>query len=146
MTKASRPAGPWSAPLLIKQVKGWIDPCPFWDDDGHAYLINAMSASRSALKSTLIISRMSPDGTRLLDDGTLVYDGHGGDPTVEGPKLDKRNGYYYIFAPAGDAENDTDSAHSGGSGRTAAKVGLYALGTVPISEYGFADIDWFRIE
>jgi beta-xylosidase len=27
-----------------------------------------------------------------------------------------------------------------------AKVGLYALGTVPVSEYGFADIDWFRIE
>ncbi len=101
MTKASKPAGPWSAPLLIKQVKGWIDPCPFWDDDGHAYLINAMSASRSALKSTLIISRMSPDGTRLLDAGTLVYDGHGADPTVEGPKFYKRNGYYYIFAPAG---------------------------------------------
>jgi beta-xylosidase len=89
------------APLLIKQVKGWIDPCPFWDDDGHAYLVNALSASRSALKSTLIISRMSPDGTRLLDEGTLVYDGHGRDPTVEGPKFYKRNGYYYIFAPAG---------------------------------------------
>ena len=101
MTKASKPAGPWSAPLLIKQVKGWIDPCPFWDEDGHAYLINAMSASRSALKSTLIISRMSPDGTHLLDEGTLVYDGHNGDPTVEGPKFYKRNGYYYIFAPAG---------------------------------------------
>jgi beta-xylosidase len=27
--------------------------------------------------------------------------GHGIDPTVEGPKLYKRNGYYYIFAPAG---------------------------------------------
>ena len=101
MTKASKPGGPWSAPLLIKQVKGWIDPCPFWDDDGHAYLINAMSASRSALKSTLIVSRMSPDGTHLLDAGTLVYDGHGGDPTVEGPKLYERKGYYYIFAPAG---------------------------------------------
>ena len=101
MTKASKPGGPWSPPLLIKQVKGWIDPCPFWDADGHAYLINAMSASRSALKSTLIVSRMSPDGTRLLDEGTLVYDGHGGDPTVEGPKLYRRKGYYYIFAPAG---------------------------------------------
>ena len=98
---AQSPAGPWSAPLLIKQVKGWIDPCPFWDDDGNAYLINAMSASRSPLKSTLILSRMSPDGKQLLDDGTLVYDGHAQDPTVEGPKLYKRNGFYYIFAPAG---------------------------------------------
>jgi beta-xylosidase len=101
MTKASRAAGPWSTPVLIKQVKGWIDPCPFWDDNGNAYLINAMSASRSSFKSTLIISRMSADGTRLLDDGALVYDGHGADPTVEGPKLYKRHGYYYIFAPAG---------------------------------------------
>jgi beta-xylosidase len=119
---AQNPAGPWSAPLLIKQVKGWIDPCPFWDDDGHAYLISAMSASRSALKSTLIVSRMAPDGSRLLDEGALVYDGHTqvdppalesthdlnrhvsrkpDDPTVEGPKLYKRNGFYYIFAPAG---------------------------------------------
>jgi len=101
MSRAVNPAGPWSEPLLIKKVTGWIDPCPFWDDDGHAYLINAMSASRSALKSTLIVSRMSPDATHLLDEGTLVYDGHGADPTVEGPKFYKRNGYYYIFAPAG---------------------------------------------
>ncbi len=98
---AKNPAGPWSAPRLVKQVKGWIDPCPFWDDDGRAYLVSAMSASRSPLKSSLIVSRMEPDGTGLLDEGTLVYDGHAQDPTVEGPKLYKRNGYYYIFAPAG---------------------------------------------
>ena len=33
--------------------------------------------------------------------GKIVYDGHELDPTIEGPKLYKRNGYYYIFAPAG---------------------------------------------
>jgi beta-xylosidase len=101
MVKAKTPAGPWSAPLLIKRAKGWIDPCPLWDDDGKAYLVSAMSASRSALKSTLVVSRMDPDGTRLLDDGVLVFDGHAQDPTVEGPKFYKRNGYYYIAAPAG---------------------------------------------
>ncbi|MFZ1329384.1 MAG: family 43 glycosylhydrolase, partial [Chitinophagaceae bacterium] len=31
----------------------------------------------------------------------MVYDGHINDPTIEGPKFYKRNGYYYIFAPAG---------------------------------------------
>jgi beta-xylosidase len=31
----------------------------------------------------------------------MVYDGHEKDPTIEGPKFYKRNGYYYIFAPAG---------------------------------------------
>ena len=34
----------------------------------------------------------------------MVFDGHANDPTVEGPKLYKRNGYYYIFAPAGGVE------------------------------------------
>jgi beta-xylosidase len=44
---------------------------------------------------------MSPDGTKLLDGGSIVFDGHANDPTLEGPKFYKRNGYYYIFAPAG---------------------------------------------
>jgi beta-xylosidase len=30
MLKAKDPAGPWSEPLLIKEAKGWIDPCPLW--------------------------------------------------------------------------------------------------------------------
>jgi beta-xylosidase len=101
MAKAKSPAGPWTAPLLVKAAKGWIDPCPLWDDDGRAYLINAVAASRSAMKSILLVSSMAPDGTRLLDDGVLVYDGHAQDPTLEGPKLYKRHGYYYILAPAG---------------------------------------------
>jgi beta-xylosidase len=104
MVKAKNPAGPWSTPLLIKQAKGWIDPCPLWDDDGNAYLVNAMAASRSGIKSVLVVSRMNLDGTKLLDDGVLVFDGHEGNPTVEGPKFYKRNGYYYIFAPAGGVE------------------------------------------
>jgi beta-xylosidase len=44
MTKASRPSGPWSAPLLIKQVKGWIDPCPFWDDASRTSIGSASSS------------------------------------------------------------------------------------------------------
>lgn len=99
--KAKRPEGPWSEPLLIKKAAGWIDPCPLWDDDGNAYLVSAMAASRSGIKSVLIVSRMAPDASRLLDDGVLVFDGHEKNPTVEGPKFYKRNGWYYIFAPAG---------------------------------------------
>src|SRR4051812_28756260 len=104
MVKAKNPAGPWSEPLLIKEAKGWIDPCPLWDEDGNAYLVNAMAASRSGIKSILVVSRMSADGTKLLDDGVMVFDGHDKNPTLEGPKFYKRNGYYYIFAPAGGVE------------------------------------------
>ncbi len=104
LVKAKNPAGPWTEPLLVKEAKGWIDPCPLWDDDGNAYLVSALAASRSGIKSILVVSRLSPDGTRLLDDGVMVFDGHDENPTVEGPKFYKRNGYYYIFAPAGGVE------------------------------------------
>ncbi|MEP6703167.1 MAG: glycoside hydrolase 43 family protein [Acidobacteriota bacterium] len=101
VTKTKDPAGEWSKPVLIKEGKGWIDPCPLWDDDGKAYLVSAFAGSRAGIKSVLIVSRMNPDATRLLDDGVLVFDGHDAHPTVEGPKFYKLNGYYYIFAPAG---------------------------------------------
>lgn len=98
---AEDPFGPWSGPVPIREGAGWIDPCPFWDDDGQAYLINGFAYSRSGIKSTLHISRMKPDCSGLLDEGRHVFDGHRTQPTIEGPKLYKRNGYYYIFAPAG---------------------------------------------
>ena len=101
MTKAKNPAVEWSEPVLIKAGKGWIDPSPLWDDDGNAYLVSAFAGSRAGIKSVLVVSRMSAEGTKLLGEPVLVFDGHESHPTVEGPKFYKRNGYYYIFAPAG---------------------------------------------
>lgn len=101
MLKTKDPHGPWEAPVLVQKGKGLIDPCPIWDEDGRAYLVHAFAGSRAGIKSILSISEMSPDGTKLLDKGTIVFDGHENHPTVEGPKFYKRNGYYYIFAPAG---------------------------------------------
>ena len=101
LTKAKNPAGPWSDPVLVEGGKGLIDPCPLWDDDGKAYLVHAYAGSRAGIKSIIVVKKMNPEGTRILDEGVLVYDGHDLDPTIEGPKFYKRNGYYYIFAPAG---------------------------------------------
>jgi len=101
MVRAKSITGPWSEPLLIKAAKGWIDPCPLWDEDGNAYLVNALAGSRAGAKSAIVLSRMAPDATRLLDDGAIIIDGHAQDPTLEGPKIYKRHGYYYVFAPAG---------------------------------------------
>ncbi|MEZ4884022.1 MAG: glycoside hydrolase 43 family protein [Chitinophagales bacterium] len=101
MSKTKDPSGKWLPPLLIKAAKGWIDPCPFWDEDGKAYLVHAFAGSRSSIKSVLVVNEMKPDGSELLDDGVLVFDGHQNHTTIEGPKFYKRNGYYYIFAPAG---------------------------------------------
>ncbi|MEO6655075.1 MAG: glycoside hydrolase 43 family protein [Pyrinomonadaceae bacterium] len=101
MTKTKDPAGEWSNPVMVEEGKGWIDPCPLWDDDGKAYLVHAYAGSRSGIKSLIVVNKMSVDGTRLLDDGVIVFDGHDADSTVEGPKFYKTNGYYYILAPAG---------------------------------------------
>ncbi|WP_299819700.1 glycoside hydrolase 43 family protein [uncultured Pontibacter sp.] len=101
MVKTKDPAGDWEEPVLVKEGKGLIDPCPLWDEDGKAYLVHGWAGSRAGIKSILTVSKMSPDGTILLNEGVIVFDGHDNHPTVEGPKFYKRNGYYYIFAPAG---------------------------------------------
>ena len=101
MSKTRDPFGEWSPLHLVKEVKGWIDPCPFWDEDGQAYLVHAFANSRIGFKSVLQICKMKSDGTALLDEGKFVFDGTKDHPTIEGPKMYKRNGYYYIFAPAG---------------------------------------------
>ncbi len=101
MSKTKNPLGKWEPLKLVKAAKGWIDPCPFWDDGGNAYLVHAWAKSRSGIKSKLTINKLSEDGLQILDEGVLVYDGTEKNPTIEGPKLCKQNGYYYIFAPAG---------------------------------------------
>ncbi len=101
LVKAKDPAGPWSAPVCVKAAKGWIDPCPFWDADGRAYLVHAFAGSRAGIKSVIHVSELAPDGLRLIGEDRLVFDGHANHPTIEGPKFYKRHGYYYIFAPGG---------------------------------------------
>ncbi len=101
MCRTTDPWGKWSEPSFVRRVVGWIDPCPFWDDDGKAYMVSAFARSRIGFKSMLYMSPIKPDCSDVLDDGQFIYDGHATQPTIEGPKLYKRNGYYYIFAPAG---------------------------------------------
>ena len=104
MCKTEDPWGKWSTPAFVKQVTGWIDPCPFWDEDGKAYMVTAFARSRIGFNSYLYLSPMEPDCSGVLGDGQFIYDGHATQPIIEGPKLYKRNGYYYIFAPAGGVE------------------------------------------
>lgn len=101
LVKADNPAGPWSEPLLVKAGKGLIDPSPLWDDDGKVYLTHAFAGSRAGIKSIIVVAEMNNEGTAVIGDEIMVFDGHDSHPTVEGPKFYKRKGYYYIFAPAG---------------------------------------------
>lgn len=101
MTKARDVRGPWEKPVLVKEAKGLIDCCPLWDDDGRAYLSHGCAGSRAGVKSVLFVAPMSPDGTHVTGPSRIVYDGHEDQPTIEGTKFYKRNGYYYIMSPAG---------------------------------------------
>lgn len=101
MVHTEDPAGEWSAPVLVKKAYGNIDPSPLWDDDGKVYMVHAFAHSRAGVKSILQVVELSKDGSKILDKGTVVFDGHKDHPTIEGPKFYKRGDYYYIFAPAG---------------------------------------------
>ena len=105
MIKTSNPEDEWSEPVLVKAGKGMIDPSPLWDEDGKVYLINAWAGSRCGINSVLVVSEMNSEGTKVISDPVMVFDGNDGvNHTVEGPKFYKRNGYYYIMAPAGGVE------------------------------------------
>lgn len=101
MVKTKDPLGEWEKPVLVLEGKGLIDPCPFWEDDGTAYVIHGYAKSRIGFKSYLGIFPMSADGNRAVAPDRILFDGVETQPTIEGPKVYKRNGYYYIFAPAG---------------------------------------------
>lgn len=101
MVRTDNPEGKWEAPVLVKAGKGLIDPTVLWDDDGSVYLVHAYAGSRAGIKSILTACRLSEDGSRVLSDETIIFDGHEGNPTVEGPKIYKHEGRYYIFTPAG---------------------------------------------
>ena len=101
VTTAADPAGKWSEPHLLLEGKGLIDPCPLWDDDGKAYLVHAYANSRAKIKNILRVRPMAPDASSILGEGQIVYNDPENQPTLEGPKFHKFNGYYYISAPAG---------------------------------------------
>lgn len=101
MTKTKDPAGQWEPLTMIKEGKGLIDACPLFDNDGQVYLVHAYAGSRAGIKSLLAVTKLTPDGKKAVGESRIIYDGHDIDPTIEGPKFYKRNGFYYIFAPAG---------------------------------------------
>jgi beta-xylosidase len=112
LVTASDPRGPWTSPVLVDSTRGAIDPAPFWDDDGQGYLAIAFAQSRAGFNNIIRIKKLDAQGARTIDEGVDVIDGgklpkvrtsEGAMPwfTIEGPKVYKRNGWYYIFAPAG---------------------------------------------
>lgn len=112
VTTAKNFTGPWSQPYLLLAGKGIIDPTPLWDDDGQTYLLHGWAKSRAGINNLLTLRKMNADASKIIDDdGNRVIDGNKipNYKTLEGPKLYKRNGYYYVFAPAGGVETGWQS-------------------------------------
>ena len=72
MTTATDPYGEWSKPVNIRPGAGWIDPCPFWDEDGKAYLVAGVAKSRIGYKSVLHMVEMQPDGMGLIGEEKII--------------------------------------------------------------------------
>lgn len=105
MATASQAKGPWSRPVKVIDQPMLEDPCPFWDDDGQAWLVHSRHGA-----GPLILHKMSADGKTVLDDGMVIVEDRQKLPILEGPKLYKRNGWYYILAPFGGVEKGAQAA------------------------------------
>ncbi|MBN1183040.1 MAG: glycoside hydrolase 43 family protein [Bacteroidales bacterium] len=101
MVRTQDPGGDWEAPVLVKKAFGNIDACPLWDDDGRVYLVHAFANSRAGVSHILQVQELTEDGSDVTKNRDIVIHGLPDNMTLEGPKFYKRNGYYYIFAPAG---------------------------------------------
>jgi len=112
MVSTTDPKGPWTKPVLVDTTKGAIDPVPFWDEDGQAYLGFAFAASRAGFNNVIALRKLSADGTKTegetrhiieADKLPMTKSSEGLTPwfTTEGTKIYKRGGWYYVFAPSG---------------------------------------------
>lgn len=110
MVSTTDPLGDWDAPVLVLEGKGLIDSCPFWDEDGKAYVIHGYAKSRIGFKSALGIFEMTYDGKKAIGADHILFDGQETQPTIEGPKVYKKDDFYYILAPAGGVKQGWQTA------------------------------------
>jgi beta-xylosidase len=96
MTTATNPAGPWEPLHQLWKVSGWDDLCPFWDDDGQAYLVatNFARDPANGQSYNIHLLKMSADGKSLvMESDRIIHQSRGS----EANKLYKFNGSYYHF-------------------------------------------------
>ena len=109
VARSSDPYGQFELNMLCSS-KGWIDSCPFWDEDGRAYMVFAYANSRCGMKHRLVLAEMDPMCNHLIGEPKVIFDGKQIAPTTEGPKMYKYNGYYYILMPSGGVATGWQSA------------------------------------
>lgn len=100
VSRTKDPFGKWETPYLLVPGQGLEDPCPIWVND-KCYVIHGYVKSRCGFNSKLGLIECDKTLSKVLSPSVVIYDGHNDNPTIEGPKFNYRNGYFYILAPAG---------------------------------------------
>lgn len=124
---AKNPAGPWSDPVWLPEVKG-IDPSLFFDTDKAYIVYNSDAPENKPLYSghrTIRTYQFDPIKLQVLGEEVQLVNG-GVDISkkpvwIEGPHIFKRNGWYYLCA----AEGGTSVNHSQVILRSKAATGPY---------------------
>ncbi|MFN8207982.1 MAG: family 43 glycosylhydrolase [Bacteroidales bacterium] len=96
--------GPWSDPVFLNCTG--FDPALFMDDDGHCYLLNMqLDFYQETTTGGILLQEIDLEHSKLLGEAVNIFKGtcFG----TEGPRIYKREGYYYLFT----AEGGTDWAH-----------------------------------
>jgi xylan 1,4-beta-xylosidase len=111
---ASKPSGPWSDPVWLKEIDG-IDPSFFFDDDGKAYILNNGPPEGTPLYDghrAIWIQQFDVTLGKLIGPRKVIVNG-GVDIAkkpiwIEGPHLYRIKGWYYLMC----AEGGTGDGHS----------------------------------
>ncbi|MDP2885791.1 MAG: glycoside hydrolase family 43 protein [Ignavibacteria bacterium] len=112
---AQSAAGPWSNPVWLPEING-IDPSPFFDDDGKAYILyNSIPPDDKSLYDghrTIRMFALDINTLKVIGEEKILVDG-GVDITkkpiwIEAPHIFKKDGSYYLIA----AEGGTAEQHS----------------------------------
>lgn len=111
---AKNPAGPWSDPIWLPEVKG-IDPSLYFDDNKAYIVYNSDAPDRKPLYSghrTIRMYEFDPVNLKVVGEEKILVNG-GVDISkkpvwIEGPHFIKVNDWYYLYA----AEGGTSVNHS----------------------------------
>jgi beta-xylosidase len=105
---ATHPEGPFadisSEPLVFQQERGGsIDPSPFVDRDGRAYLLWKSDDNALRRPTSLWAAPLRSDGLALVGPAyqLLVQDAAWEAPVIEGPALLRMGDRYYLFYGGG---------------------------------------------
>lgn len=96
MSSAPIITGPWTPVRRVLADSGWDDPCPFWDDDGRAYLVvtryKADPTTGKAYNIHLFQMNAAGDSVESASDA-IIHQSRGS----EANKLYKIKGTYFHF-------------------------------------------------